>query len=279
MKKLLVGILIFLTLLFSVLLYSRFFGVKGLKTNEIIIKDDIPSSYDGLKIVHFSDLHYKKVITEKEIKNLIKEIKKIKPDIVLFTGDLADDDYKLTNQDINFLIQELSKIETKYGSYAVLGDQDNPQRETIHNIYIQSNFTLLENDSTIIQNESNDKILLVGVSSFLNKSADILKAMDGNYENISYQIILIHEPDYTDTILKNYSDVDLILSSHSINGSINIPIVKKAFLPDGAKKYYQPYYKINDTNLYISNGIGVDRVNFRLFNTPSINFYRLKRNN
>ena len=113
MKKLLVGILIFLTLLFSVLLYSRFLGVKGLKTNEIIIKDDIPSSYDGLKIVHFSDLHYKKVITEKEIKNLIKEIKKIKPDIVLFTGDLADDDYKLTNQDINFLIQELSKIETK----------------------------------------------------------------------------------------------------------------------------------------------------------------------
>ena len=157
MKKILTTILSLLIITLLLLLYSRFIGIKGLKTNEILITNHIPTSYDGLKIIHFSDIHYKKVITEKEIKNLIKEINRIKPDLVLFTGDLIDNEYKLKGKDINFLIKELSKIETKYGAYAILGDQDIKQKEIINNIYIQSNFTLLENTSTIIQNEQNEK--------------------------------------------------------------------------------------------------------------------------
>ena len=204
---------------------------------------------------------------------MVKEINRLKPDIVIFSGDLLDKDYSITGNDIKFLVSELSSIEAKYGSYAVLGDQDISYQEEVNNIYLQSDFILLENDSVIIQNENYDRIQLIGISKY----DDIEKVIDSSDKSL-YHIVIMHEPDYTDTILKNYSDVDLILSSHSINGSINIPIVKKAFLPDGAKKYYQPYYKINDTNLYISNGIGLNHVNFRFMNTPSINFYRFKKN-
>ena len=42
------------------------------------------------------------------------------------------------------------------------------------------------------------------------------------------------------------------------------------------KKYYDPYYKIDNTDLYISGGIGVSNFNFRLFNRPSYNLYRFK---
>ena len=80
-------------------------------------------------------------------------------------------------------------------------------------------------------------------------------------------------------ILKTNPNINLILSSHSINGSINIPIIKRLLLPKNAKKYFKPHYKINNTNLYITNGVGVNNINFRLFNKPSINFYRLKTNN
>ena len=75
-----------------------------------------------------------------------------------------------------------------------------------------------------------------------------------------------------------YSTPPLILSGHSINGSINIPIIKKTLLPEGALNYYEEYYKINNTDIYISNGIGVNNLNFRLFNKPSFNLYRLKTN-
>ena len=40
---------------------------------------------------------------------------------------------------------------------------------------------------------------------------------------------------------------------------------------------YENYYKVNDTDLYVSSGIGESRINFRLFNKPSINFYRINK--
>ena len=57
----------------------------------------------------------------------------------------------------------------------------------------------------------------------------------------------------------------------------NRKVVKKLFLPYGSKKYYENYYKVNDTDLYVSSGIGESRINFRLFNKPSINFYRINK--
>ena len=97
MKKILYHILALLIIFMIILIYGRFFGVNGLKANEYIIKSNsIDEYYNGLKIIHFSDLHYKKVITEKRVKDLIKEINKQKPDIVIFTGDLLDKDYKLS---------------------------------------------------------------------------------------------------------------------------------------------------------------------------------------
>lgn len=261
-------------LILCILVYSRFWGIKGLKTREILIQDDIPQSYDGLKIVHFADIHYKKVITEKDVSSLISKINYIKPDIVIFSGDLVDNDYHMTGKDIEFLIKEFSQIEAKYGCYAVLGDQDIRDKETVNNIYVHSDFTLLDNDSVFIQNENNDKILLVGLSNNRKSYQDILK----QNENNSYGIFIVHEPDAVDEILKYDNRASLILSSHSIHGSINIPIVRRFFLPKGARKYYRSYYKINNTKLYISNGVGLNDVNFRFLNTPSINFYRLKKN-
>ena len=40
--------------------------------------------------------------------------------------------------------------------------------------------------------------------------------------------------------------------------------------------YYKKHYKVNDTNLYISNGIGTDKYKFRINSIPSINVYRIK---
>lgn len=267
MKKILISIIILLVTLLLVLIYSRFVGTANLKTNEIIINYNINNSFNGLKIVHFSDLHYKKVINEKRVKEIINEINKINADIVIFTGDLINKDYKLKNNDINFLTNELSKINSKYGSFAILGDNDLSDEEVIKNIYIRSNFTLLNNNYNIIHNEHNDKIL---ISDYIDNNIP-----DINNPNI-YKIILTHKPDNITNLLNNNNNINLILSGHSLNGSINIPGIKKLFLNDGAKKYYEPYYKINNTNVYISNGIGVDKINFRLFNTPSINFYRFK---
>lgn len=272
MKKLLSTILSIMLIFFLILLYSRFVGTIGLETNEFSIKTNLNDNFNGLKIIQFSDLHYKKVITEKRIKELINEINKNKPDIAFFTGDLLDKDYKLENKDINFLITELKKIKTTYGIYAIMGDNDYSNEEILKNIYLQSNITLLNNESIYIYNEFNDKIILQGFGSYL-KNFDLNKTISSLEEdNTTYKISLVHEPDAINDIIKQTNAPSLILAGHSLNGSINIPIIKTFLLPNGAKKF-----KANkqNKNIYISNGIGVNNINFRLFNTPSINLYRL----
>ena len=92
--------------------------------------------------------------------------------------------------------------------------------------------------------------------------------------DISYKIILMHEPDYIKNIYNKYT-VDLVLAGHSLNGSVNIPGIRNLFLEKHAKEYNNDYYKLNNTDFYITSGIGVSNINFRLFNTPSINVYRV----
>lgn len=275
MKKTLKIFITIIILIILLLLYSRFIGTIGLNTKEYTIEDNnISNDFDGIKIVHFSDMHYKRIITKDRIDKIINEINLINPDIVIFTGDLIDQDSEINEDDITYLKEVLSKINAKYGKYSVIGNHDySIDIEILRSIYKESNFNLLENSYDIIYGKDNNKLYIGGIST--GAFSDIvLNKM--KYDEESYKIIILHEPDYTDEIIS--LNPNLILGGHSHNGQVNIPYLKKYFVPTGSKKYYDEHYLVNNTNLYISSGIGVSRYNFRLFNHPSINFYRINKN-
>ncbi len=270
---------IIIVLIFTII-YAKFIGTYGLITKEYpIYSSNITNDYDGLKIVHFSDLHYKRNITSKKVDEIIEEINLINPDIVVFTGDLIDEDYDINKNDIKYLKKALKKINSKYGKYTIFGNHDYKNIDIVKEIYDESEFTYLDNSYDIIYSKNKEKLFIGGLSSVLEKEnnlepfIDILKESD-----INYKIFLIHEPDITDDILKEYN-IDLILAGHSHNGQIRLPFVGALYKREYAKKYYDEYYKINNTDLYISSGIGVSKVDYRLFNHPSINFYRIYKEN
>ena len=91
-----------------------------------------------------------------------------------------------------------------------------------------------------------------------------------------YKILLLHEPDAIDDLSVN--PFDLILAGHSHAGQVRLPFIGAVILPEGAQKYYDSHYKIENSDLYVSNGLGVSNYNFRLFNTPSYSVYRLVQN-
>lgn len=279
MKKFIRFLLIIILVISLTIVYARYGGTRGLITKEYKIETNIDNSFDGLKIVHFSDLHYLRITNKEITKNIIKEINILNPDIVVFTGDLIDKDYNPTNTDINDLKELLLSIKSKYGKYSVIGNNDNKIRETIEDIYTNSNFILLNNDYDIIYGNNNDKLFIGGLDTYSYDKSDIDKVMTyfTDNEDINYKIILVHEPDYIDIINSKYNDINLVLSGHSHNGQVNIPYVKKLFLPFGSRKYYENYYKVSSTDLYISSGLGESRINFRIFNKPSINFYRINK--
>ena len=282
MKKIIYIILSLFLFIVIIMLYARFIATSGLHTNEIVINDrNIPTSFDGLKIVHFSDLHYTRVITKESVENLIEEINLINPDIVIFTGDLVDSDKTLTSDDNDFLIESLSNINSTYGKYTILGNHDIANNNgDIMNIYSESNFNVLNNNYDIIYSKNNDKIFIGGINSVSHQLEDLSKTMsyfNNNDNGNTYTIILLHEPDYADNVVDSYDNVNLILAGHSHGGQVRLPIIGPLYTPKNGHKYIKGYYDLNGTSLYVTSGLGVSRYNFRLFNKPEINFYRLNK--
>ena len=87
-----------------------------------------------------------------------------------------------------------------------------------------------------------------------------------------YTIVLAHEPDQIDYI-NNY-DIDLYLTGHSHLWQVRLPLIGAIWTPEGAKKYYDEHYIIDETNMYVNGGLGTSGLKLRYFNKPSINMYR-----
>jgi predicted MPP superfamily phosphohydrolase len=273
-------IIIFILIIAAILLYSRFIATKGLVTKEYkITSSSIQDNFHGFKIVHISDVHYGRTTDKKDLNNMVKEVNLLKPDIVVLTGDLIDRDTKLDDNLKGEISEALSSINANVGKYAISGNHDSNFSEW-ESIINDSGFKNLNDTYELIYNDGYTPILLAGLSSNLNNQVDITERYNkileySNNENIKelYKILLIHEPDYINNI--DYSNFNLILAGHSHNGQVRLPFIGGIILPNGAKKYYKEHYKINNTDLYISSGIGTSGISFRLFNKPSINFYRL----
>ena len=273
-------IIIFILIIAAILLYSRFIATKGLATKEDkITSSSIQDNFHGFKIVHISDVHYGRTTDKKDLNNMVKEVNLLKPDIVVLTGDLIDKDTKLDDILKGEISEALNSINANVGKYAISGNHDNNFSEW-ESIINDGGFKNLNDTYELIYNDGYTPILLAGLSSNLNNQIDITERYNkileySSNENIKelYKILLIHEPDYIGNI--DHSNFNLILAGHSHNGQVRLPFIGGIILPNGAKKYYKEHYKINNTDLYISSGIGTSGISFRLFNKPSINFYRL----
>ena len=259
-------ILLFVTIVITLLLlYSIFICSRGFIVNEHkIVNKSLPNSFYGLKIVHFSDLYYGKSVNEKELKKIVSEINLNKPDIVVFSGDLIDKDTKYTEEMKNVLNKYLSKINYVYGKYYVNGDNDRSYYEPL---MTSNGFTSINNLCTDINSKENEKIELCGMSTKYDNS--FIKDIDES----SYKIMVTHYPDYYRYI--ESINFNLVLGGHSYNGQITIPFVGGIIKKNNAKSYYEKYYKINNSDFYISNGLGTDNIGLRLFDKPSFNLYRL----
>ena len=263
--------IIFSIIILLIIIYIsvRFIGNIGLVVREYKITNKKLESFYGLKIAHFSDLHYGMSVNEKKLNIIVNKINMTKPDIVVFTGDLIDKNIKITDEIFELLVSKLSKINSKYGKYYVSGNHDK-NNKSYNTIMTESGFQNL-NESYDVIYLNNSKMFIGGIDTNNTLNEKTIETL--NLENYDYKIMLSHYPDNADYLLKY--NVDLILSGHSHNGQVRLPVIGKIITPNYAKKYYDPYYKINDTLLYISGGIGNSTMNFRLFNKPSFNLYRL----
>lgn len=268
---------IIILLFFLLYFYTYYSSTKGIVVKEErLVDQNLPDAFHGVKIIQFSDLYYGTTIFQDELKSLVKQINIRKPDIVVFTGNIFPHNYKLSLKRQEKIIEELRKIDTTIGKYAIMGKEDVP--ELFQKIMNQSNFKVLDNNYDVVYNQDKNPILMVGLSSYVNNKRNVKEAFKyfetETHNKDIYKIVLMSETEDLDSILSSYQP-NLVLAGNSLNGQVRIPLIGGMIKQKGSSKYVEPYYKVDNTKIYISSGIGSPNIGFRFFNNPSINFLRL----
>lgn len=238
-------------------IYGYYEG-KNIIVEEIIIETDkLPNSTDSISIAQISDIHLGTVVKEKRFDNIIDLLEKIKPDIVVATGDILDRTYISKNK-----IEQFQNINPKYGKYAVLGNHEYyiGKNESI-NFLKSSNFTVLRNEYVNI----NDIINIAGYDDKLFHNNEIPKNSISIKNNL-FTIVLNHRPEIIN------DDFDLILSGHTHKGQIfPASIVSKI-----VHKYDAGLFKFNNNKyMYVNRGTGLWGPPIRFLAPPEITLIRI----
>ncbi len=270
-KKILLFLILFIL---GFYLYIRYVEPNWITVQEQAIYDEnLPSSFDGLKITHFSDILYGETIDAQNIAKIVAKINELNSDIVLFSGDLFNDTYQLNDQDIEQLKENFKNIHANIKKYAVIGDNDVINKDLYLEILEFSNFVVLDNQNDLLYYDGNDPILFVGTSSIKENLLDIEKASvrENEPSNQYFTIWLSHEP----TILNQNITPNIIFAGHTLKGLTTLPF--KGFLlnQEEINEFTKNQYKKNNTKMYITSGLGTYKIPIRFLNRPTINFYRL----
>ncbi len=205
----------------------------------------------NLNIVMVSDFHLGSIITIERLKEIIRAINSLKPDIVLIPGDIVDNNIEpLVRQDLGSV---LSKIESKYGVYAITGNHEfygEDVDKTIEYledhgiIFLRDEVARIGNSFYIIGRE--DK---TGESYYDRKRKqlkDIISQVDKTYP----LILMDHRPSNLGDALVN--GIDLQLSGHSHHGQI-FPL---NLITEMVYEVSWGYLRKGDTHYYVSCGVG-----------------------
>jgi predicted MPP superfamily phosphohydrolase len=232
----------------------------------------IPDSLRGLKIVQISDFHLGTWVNKKPLIEAVNAINKLNADLVFFTGDLVN---SMTEEAFVFK-EELSKIRSKYGVFASLGNHDygnyynwNSKEEKeknwtdLLNFYEEIGWKLLRNEHELLE-INNSRINIIGVENWsLNprfpQYGDIQKATEG-IQASDLNLLMSHDPTHWDMKVKDFElPIDITFSGHT--HGFQFGIESKLFRWSPAQYIYKHWaglYKNESAEkfLYVNRGIG-----------------------
>ncbi|WP_066066264.1 metallophosphoesterase [Neobacillus soli] len=259
------------------LLYANRIEPSLLEIKQQQIKHSlIPRSFDGLKIVQFSDTHLGFQYTLNQFKKLVDTINEIKPELIFFTGDLMDEPNKY--MELNKLAAILTELQAPLGKFCVFGNHDHGGygSEIYRNIMETTNFTVLLNESTPIKVKNGGSIYLLGIDDAMLGKPDLPLALK-KVPNNKFSILLSHAPDLADAA--SHFPIHWQLSGHSHGGQVKIPFIGALVKPPFAEIYPEGLYTIGaekPLSLYVNRGIGTTRLPFRFMAKPELTVFTLK---
>lgn len=255
--------------------YARYIEPELLVIKEENIYIENLNLSKPLRLVQCSDLHLGEDYDMEHLKRVVDKMNALDADIIVFTGDLVDDNR--TFKEIEDTKALLSLLEAEYGKYAIMGNHDYGWKgpSMYHKIIKDTGFKLLINENVSIKIDQENSINIIGIDDIIFGEPNIQKAMKGVSEK-ACNILLCHEPDVADEF-QGYP-IDLQLSGHSHGGQVSFPLIGAPFTNAYGSKYIRGMYQMPHNarmQLYVNVGIGTSQVRYRFGCIPELTVFNL----
>lgn len=235
-------------------------GQVGVTRVEVPLRH-LPPDLDGLSVVHLSDVHYGMLHENGRLSDLVRRVNELKPDMVVFTGDLVD----AAVSHMEEMAGPLSALKARYGLFAVMGNHEFfAGASRAEAIMKQAGIQVLRNEVRVLPGG----LQVLGIDDpAVARSGGALPDFEWLIQGLDPgkpSILLYHQPLRFEEVAAG--KVGLQLSGH-IHGPQLLPMVPLV------KLFYsrmQGLFHLEDSYLYISRGVGTGGPPMRLGSPPEI---------
>jgi len=223
-----------------------------------------------LRLLHLGDLHIERITAREN--RLTALIQDLKPDIILFSGDILNLSYLHDAKAWGAARTIISHWQAPLGTYLVTGSPAVDLPEIMPELVQDLDIHWLRNSKVTLEFEG-------GSFDLAGLTCSHRPYIDGPLlENLltekpdRFTIFLYHSPDLAPIAAR--LGVDLQLSGHTHGGQVRLPWIGALFTGSlYGKEFETGRMKLNDMTLYITRGIGLEGAaapRLRLFCPPEI---------
>ncbi|MEJ7911820.1 MAG: metallophosphoesterase [Chitinophagaceae bacterium] len=231
---------------------------------------NLPAAFKGFKIVQISDVHSGSFTNKPAVQQGIDKILELRPDLILFTGDLVNN----KAEEMKDYIDVFSQLRAPMGVYSVLGNHDygdyvewssldekKENLDRLKNTHALLGWKLMQNEHAILKKDGQE-IALLGVENWSAKARfpkhGRLKEAYSGTEQVPFKILMSHDPSHWDAeVRKTYSDIDLMLSGHTHGMQFGVEIPWLKWSPvQYVYRQWAGLYERGAQKLYVNRGFG-----------------------
>ncbi|MEX1000553.1 MAG: metallophosphoesterase [Crocinitomicaceae bacterium] len=246
----------------------------------------LPKAFEGVRIVHISDIHSGSFYDFDAVKRGVELIKAQQADIVFFTGDLVND----RAEEMEPYLELFSQITAPLGVYSILGNHDygdyvsweseeakEENNRKIRDLHKRMGWRLMCNEHLHIE-KGGEKIGLIGVENWgkgFHQKGDLAKAALGC--EAAVKILLSHDPTHFDEVVKKeFKDINIMFSGHTHGAQIGIETGGFKWSPISLRySKWAGLYEEDGQYLYVNRGFGFIGYAGRLGIMPEITVMEL----
>jgi|TARA_B110000091_G_scaffold133071_1_gene142561 predicted MPP superfamily phosphohydrolase len=280
------------SLTFGAMFYAVTKGKYDYRVEKIkVLIDGLPDTFKGLRIVQISDAHLGSFVGEPQaVLDALQTVNDLKPDLILFTGDLVNS----KASEAESWIDAFSKLEAPMGKYSIMGNHDYAEYgdfapgeseasvKRLQEIHEEMGFRLLLDEHVHLK-RAEDRLVLAGVENWskraFGKRGDIEKALANSDSDSLTTILMSHDPThFEELVMGGKAPVDLTVSGHTHGMQMGIKIDFLGINYSPASMLYKRWgglYKEGNQFLHVNRGFGVLAFRGRVGMPPEITLLEL----